>query len=127
MPFIDLQGLDEDYEDHPVAEGEYELRIEDVKDGRNKKNTADQSVVRIKVMNAEEGAGSVFHYLTYPCDTDEPDQVRGKMRNITRFLRMFGIEFEASGFNSEDMIGATGTGLLTQEAYEGRVSNKLRV
>lgn len=127
MPFIEIsEDLNEDYEDKPVAEGEYDLRIIAAEDKRNKADTADMTEVIIEVEGEEgEGAANVFHYINYPSETDNKKQIRFKMLMITAFVRMFEVPFESNGFNSDDLPGLTGRGLLTQELYEKRHSNKL--
>jgi hypothetical protein len=132
MPFIEVEGLGDDYEDHPVAEGTYQLRISDAKDGRNKANTCDQIVVIIQIDSEEdgtpvEGAGAIFHYLTFTADDDTDDVKKFKMRDISRFLHLFNVQFEKKGLNSEDMVGQTGICLVVQDEYEGNVSNKLKL
>jgi|TARA_R110000824_G_scaffold11785_3_gene51731 hypothetical protein len=132
MAFVEVAGLGDDYEDQPVAEGNYNLRIQDARDGRNKANTCDQIVVIIHIDSEEggaptEGAGSIFHYLTFPADVDEDSVKRFKMRDISRFLHLFNVQFEKKGLNSEDMIGQTATCLVVQDEYEGKVSNKLKL
>jgi len=128
--FIEFKDdLTEDYADKAVPEGEYRLRISDANDGRNKKDTADQTEVRLIVEDPDyPNAGMVFHYLTCPSDEDDSRQRRAKMRNITTFLKLFNVPFESKGFNSEDLVGQSADGvLLVQSEYEGRVSNKLRI
>jgi len=128
MPFIEIKGLGDDYEDEVVAEGMYDLRVTDASDGRNKADTADQIRVILNIENSDvENPGAVFHYLTFPCEDDNKEQRRGKMRNISRFLKTFNIPFEKNGVNSEDMIGATGNCLIVGDEFEGTPNNKLRL
>ncbi len=129
MPFIEIkEDLNEDYEDKPVPEGEYDLRIIKATDRRNKADTGDITEIIMSVEGDEGvGAANIFHYLTYPSDDDDSARSRMRMRFLTLFLKMFGVPFESNGFNTEDLVGCTATGLLTQEEYEGRVSNKLKV
>ncbi len=126
MPFINLEGLDGDYEDKPVPEGTYTLRIEAAEDGRNKADTADMTTVRLKVEDADHpDAATIWHYIVYPNGDDKPEAHRRKMRLLQSFLKAFGVPFDPSGFDTEDLIGAVGECALKQEEYEGRVSNKL--
>jgi hypothetical protein len=132
MPFIEATGLGDDYEDQPVAEGNYNLRVYDARDGRNKANTCDQIVAILHIESEEDGtpvngAGSIFHYLTFPATEDEDSVKRFKMRDISRFLHLFNVQFEKKGLNSEDMIGQTATCLVVQDEYEGNISNKLKL
>ncbi len=129
MPFIEIsEDLNEDYEDKPVAEGEYDLRIIAANDKRNKADTGEITEIIIEIEGDEgEGAANVFHYLSYPSEDDDKKKARSKMRFLTDFLKLFEVPFETNGFNSEDLVGCTARGLLSQEEYEGRVSNKLKV
>jgi hypothetical protein len=128
MPFIEVKGLGDEYEDEVVPEGNYDLRITDATDGRNKADTSDQIRVILSVENSEvSNPGAVFHYLTFPNEGDDDEQRRGKMRNITRFLKIFSVPFEKNGVNSEDIVGATGNCLVVMDEFEGIPNNKLRL
>lgn len=114
MPLIEA-NFDQDYEDKPVPEGRYDLRIEQATDQRSKKG-ADQVMCMIRI-DGEEGAAPIFHYLTMPVgrkqaenrgiEPDDDNQTRNKMRFVTRFLHLFGIPYDKKGFNTEDLAGAT--------------------
>ncbi len=136
MPFIEAT-LDQDYEDKPVAEGRYDLRITAAEEMVSKNSGADM-VRCIVQIEGEEKAAPIFHYLVFPVgkkaaaergvDEDDDNKVRNKMRGITRFLHAFNISFEKKGFNSEDLIGATATEIpLVQEDYEGSISNSMKL
>ena len=128
MSFIEVKGLGDDYEDTPVPEGEYELRIVDTREGRNKADTCDQITVLISVEDDEyPNSKTIFHYLTFPGGEDDDNVRRNKMRNLSRFLKLFEVPYEKNGLNSEDMLGLTANCVLTQEEYEGNISNRLRL
>jgi|TARA_Y100000310_G_scaffold345664_1_gene467914 hypothetical protein len=128
MPFIEVPGMGDDYEDEVVPEANYDLRITQATDGRNKADTSDQIQAIIAIENSDvENPGAIFHYLTFPNEDDDDNQRRGKMRNITRFLKVFDIPFEKNGVNSDDMAGSTGNCLVVLGEYEGTPKNELRL
>jgi len=121
MPFIEAD-LGQDYEQEAVPEGRYDLRITDARDGRNKKDTADLTMVMIKIEDKEyPQAATVFHYLNYASESDTEQSRQMKMMMLTRFLVLFGVKFEKDGFNSEDLPGCTAKEvLLKKERLDGR-------
>jgi len=131
MPFIEVKGLGDDYEDVPVAEGRYNLRITDARDQLAKDGESAQILTIVAIESTEDGealednVASVFHYLTFPKASDDVDAVRTKMRMNTRFLKAFNVPFEADGFASEDMPGCTACLLLTQAEWEGNLRNEI--
>ena len=128
MSFLQVEGLGDDYEDEAVPEGSYGLRIVDTREGRNKAATCDQLTVLISVDDDEfPNSKTIFHYLTFPGEADDDNVKRNKMRNVTRFLKLFDVPYEKDGINSEDMVGNTADCVLTQEEYEGNISNRLRL
>ncbi len=128
MPFIEVGGLGDDHEDTVVPEGEYDLRIVAATDKRNKKDTHDMTEVMIKPEDAEyPNPAPVFFYLIYPTKADDDEARHRMMQNITRFLKQFNIKYEKNGFNSEDLVGETAKGLLTQGMYEDQPKNEFKV
>jgi hypothetical protein len=124
MSFIEIEGLGDDYEDKPVPEGEYALRIDNIEEKIAKDGKSPQIMVMVKVEDTDyPDSGTIFHYLTFPNEDDDADKRRTKMRMNTRFLRMFNVTFEKKGFNAEDLIGCTATALLKQDEYEGALKN----
>jgi len=126
MSFIEIEGLGDDYEDKPVPEGEYEVRVEDIKEQTAKDGKSVQIMCMIKVQHPDfPDSATIFHYLTFPNDDDDTEKRRTKMRMNGRFLKAFGVKFEKKGFNGEDIIGCTAMLGLKQEEYEGSVRNSL--
>lgn len=124
MPLISIP-LGDDWEDKAVPDGEYDLVIEDANE-KTSKAGSEMVEVRIAIQDGDyPNSAAVWEYLVFPKEDDEERTKRLQMRNLVRFLTVFGIPFEADGFNSEDLIGATGRCMLKQEEYEGNVSNKL--
>lgn len=129
MPFIEVEGLGDDYEDVIVPESSYNLRVIDAKDQRNKENTCDQILCLIKVEDSEyPNPATIFHYLTFPGPGDDTQKRRDKMRFVTRFLKTFNVAFEKNGVNSEDITGSTASSVLVkQDDYEGVTKNVIQL
>ena len=121
MPYINVD-LDQSYEQEAVPEARYDLRITSAKDGRNKKDTADLTMVVIKIEDPEyPNAATVFHYLNYVSEADTSDARQMKMKMLARFLVLFDVSYEKDGFNSDDLPGCTASGvLLKKERLDGR-------
>jgi hypothetical protein len=132
MGFVEVGGLGDDYEDKIVAEGEYELRINDAKE-QTSKDGALQYMCIIDIEAATSGdeipqnTAPIFHYLTMPKEDDSSDSRRTKMRFLTRFLKAFSIPFEADGFNVEDFSGTTATLLVEQDKYGDNMTNRIKL
>ena len=127
MPFISVP-LDDAKEAEPVPEGEYDLRIVKAEDGESKKGNA-MTTVYIKIEDsAYPNAALLRHWITYP-DKDTPaDQRQMRLLDIKRFLTCFGVAMEGNGFNSDDLLGASGRSFLYQEeGDDGNVYNRLRL
>lgn len=120
MPFIEVEGLNESYEDQVVPEGEYELRVTAAQAKRNKADTRDM-ILAVCAIEGSDVANprSVFYNMNFPNKDDSADGRRLMMQAVTRFLKHFDIAFEANGINPEDMVGATASCLLKQEEIEG--------
>tara|TARA_Y100000310_G_scaffold332879_1_gene409305 strand:- start:2653 stop:3054 length:402 start_codon:yes stop_codon:yes gene_type:complete len=126
MSFLEVEGLGDDYEDKPVPEGEYTVRVDNIEEKTARDGVSAQVMVMLKVEDTDyPDAATIFHYLTFPGPDDEPDKRRTKMRMNTRFLKAFRVPFEKKGFNAEDINGCTATLGLKQEEYEGAMKNVL--
>ena len=118
MAFIEVKGLGDDYEDYPVPEGEYPLRVEGIKEQKAKDGVSDQVMCMIDVTDPDyPNSATIFHYLTFPSEQDDADKRRTKMQMNTRFLKKFRVKFEKTGFNAEDIVGAEATVLLNQKEF----------
>lgn len=135
MPFIEAD-LGQDYEDKPVAEGRYDLRIRDFQEKTNSKG-APITLVIIEI-EGHGDAAPIFHNLSYPVgkklakdlgiEEDTKDIVRFKMQLLTRFLNLFNIPFEKGGFSTEDLPGATASDVfLAQTEFEGVSRNEIKL
>ena len=122
MPFINAT-LGDAQEAAAVPEGNYHLRImkkEDTKTaGKNGKAVRDMTKVFIRIEDPNyPNASMITHYLVYPLAGDDPETKNLMNLNVRRFLAVFEVPWEANGFNTDDLMGAEGDCLLTQEMVE---------
>lgn len=117
MPFIE-QAMDQAHEQDLVPEAEYDLRITQHEVKENSKGTGDNIMCVIEIENPPEGVAHpapIFHYITLVNPSDDAKSKDFKLRMMRRFLEVFSIPFEANGFNDDDLDGATGRCLVTQQ------------
>lgn len=133
MGFINTgKPLDDIPEEEAVPEGEYELEIINVGEPKIKEDTRNTVITcSIRVCDPDfPNARLVSHSMVLPSEQtweQNQDTARMMMRNNKRFLRCFGVEWTADGFETEDLQGATGKCHLVQEEYQGEPVNKLRL
>jgi hypothetical protein len=127
MPFVNV-ALGDAKEPEAAPEGEYDLRIVKSEDGESKAGNP-MTTVYIKIEDsAVPNAALVRHWITYPDRQTPPDQVQMRLLDIARFLQCFGIPHEGAGFNTDDLLGATGRCFVGQEeADDGNVYNRLKL
>ena len=129
MPFIEL-GLGDIKEARSVPADTYALQIENIFEKRNEEKNRDSIMVVINVMNPPAGIENpapIFHYLSFPNSDDDKRNIDFFMLNLKRFLTVFNIPFEANGFDTEDLPGATGECYVEEEEFEGSLKNVLRL
>jgi hypothetical protein len=135
MPFINVDGINDVPEEHPVKDDAYDLTIMEVvttgKDGdplvsEEKGYPMVRCMVRIDGREGED-APPMFHYLVFPLpDTEE--RIRKLMiRNVKRFLHTFGVEWNPSGFEADDLQGATANKIRVKqtERENGDIQNEM--
>jgi hypothetical protein len=118
VSFID-QALQTRKEKEVAPEGEYTLTIEDARlrpDGRNVS-------IRLSIDGHPEYI-AVFHNMALVQDGDDEDKANTKRLFQAAFLEAFDIPFE-DGYDLQDFPGSKGTVRLTQDEYQGRVSNNI--
>lgn len=127
MGFISV-ALDDVKEPTVVPEGEYDLRIVKKEDKESKKGNP-MTVCYIRIEDAAVANPAIIvHYMTPPTADTPMDQVSMRLLDIKRFLQLFGVGYGDGGFDTDDLVGATGRGYLIQEEGEDRVvRNKLRL
>lgn len=118
MPLINI-NLNNVHEPKVMPKGLYTLRISDVevheKDGKE--------VGRILTIDFDgiPEAQPIRHWLSFPqYGNEEQNKTTTKERMLKRFLVAFSIPFDESGFNDQDLYGATATLEVTLEEYTDR-------
>lgn len=120
MPFIAAPVADAT-EDELVPEAEYDLTIESCEEQESKKSGKPMLMCLITIDNPPANITTpapIFHYVSLPDPDDEPKTSRFKLRMIRRLLNTFNVAFEDNGFDSDDLVGAKGTCLVTQQEQQ---------
>lgn len=107
MSFIEMEGIDDVKEAEIQPEGEYNLVITSVTEGRNKDNNRDMIKCRLEFADYPE-AQSILHQIALPNEEDDKDKRKFMLLMLKRFLAVFGVQMEGGGFEVEDLQGATG-------------------
>ena len=102
MGFIEL-NLDGVQEASVVPEGEYDLRVARFEATTSKKGNAMYRAMVLVEDQEYNNALPINHFLVLPTNDDDTDVLNMKLRNIKRFLAAFGIAFEGTGYNDEDV------------------------
>lgn len=123
MSFIDAE-LDAIEEDKPVAEGEYELVITDVKE-KEKDGEASGLLVILEIVGVE-GASNVLHNISFPMAGDDDQKRKNKLKFMKRFLVLFGIPY-AGGLDLTRFPGARAKCNLGQKEWNGEISNEIKL
>lgn len=127
MSFIDTGiNFDDVREDQPVPEGEYDLVIADVKEKNNDSGNLKNLLVIIEIVG-HDGAANVLHNISIPQPEDDAEKVSNKAKFIKRFLQLFNIPFQGGSLNLTDFPGKRAKAFLTQEEYQGTISNKIKL
>lgn len=128
MSFIDLpiENIDEIQEDQPVPEGEYKLVIIDAKEKQDDSG-AIKSLLVICEIEGHDKAANVLHNISLPLPADEPTKVSNKLKFIKRFVQLFKIPTQGGKLNLADFAGKRATCFLTQEEYNGYISNRIKL
>lgn len=110
-------NLDDVPEEQPPSEGLHKLTVVSKEVGRNKDDTRDQIRVAVRC-DDEPDTSLIFNYLTFPNEDDfraaEEGEEKAKqrvtlmLRSTKRFLHCFGIEWDAEGFDPDELDGAQG-------------------
>jgi hypothetical protein len=128
MSFIDLpiNNIDDIQEDQPVPEGEYNLVIIDCKERKNESEEL-KGLLIICEIEGHQGAANVLHNMALPLPGDDPTKVSNKLKFIKRFVSLFKIPVNGGKLNPSDFPGKRAKAFLTQEEYNGDVSNKIKL
>lgn len=128
MSFIDLpiNDIDDIQEDQPVPEGEYNLVITDCKE-RADESGAIKGLLIICEIEGQTGAANVLHNMALPLPADEQEKVSNKLKFIKRFVQLFKIDVKGGKLNPQDFLGKRAKAWLTQDEYNGTISNKIKL
>lgn len=126
MSFINAQ-LDQSVKEPEAApEGEYDLRI--AKTTRKESKSGNMMTEVMITVEGEQGVAPVYHYLIDVTKDTPAQQADMRRLELKRFMQMFGVKFQPDGYDDEDLQGATGRCMLTQEeGDDGVVRNRLRL
>ena len=126
MSFI---PMNEDYdavqENQPVPEGEYTLVIDNVKEKQDDAGNIKGLLVICQIVGADD-AQNVMHNLSLPLDTDDETKRKNKLLFMKRLLTLFNIPF-SGGIDLQQFPGKQAKCFLTQEDYQGTISNKIKL
>lgn len=130
MPLIRAEDLGADVEDRAAKEGRYDLRILK-SEYKTTKSGNDHMLAVLIGIDGEDGVMPFSHYLTEPKESDEQRIKRMRIRDLKRFLTMFGVPFD-QGFDMEeqagDLVGCTASNaMVTVEEYDGGTTNRLKL
>lgn len=126
VPFGDVS------EEKVAPEGTYDLRVIR-KEWVTSRNSGRPMLSAYIAIESDDGeAYTPFgHWCVLPTDEDwQEDRRKAEMfvRNLRRFLSVFGVEWTPDGFDDEELDGATGRCLVTiEEDDEGVLRNRLRL
>lgn len=133
MPLVNVP-FNQAAEQEPVPEGTYDLRVQRFERRTSKAgNDMYSAMLVIEDPNYPNAAPvNEFFILPKPCDPGDSEQTRKNatnLRKLWRFLEAFGISYEQTGFNDEEVEGATGRCLLGQQedTESGEIRNTLRL
>ena len=128
MSFIDLPIDDMEHivEDQPVPEGEYTLVVSDCKE-RNNESGELKGLLVICEIEGQTNAANVLHNISLPLPGDEAEKISNKLKFLKRFMQLFGIAAKGNQLNPQDFLGKRAKAFLTQEEYQGAVSNRIKL
>lgn len=129
MPLIRASDLGDDFEDKPVKEGKYDLRITSSK-AKTAKSGRRMVAVGLNVEGPEgDGAATIFHNVLFPTEDDDNAQKRRSLRDLKRFMTVFGINDDQDlDPDAEDVgsnwVGSTGSCQVVQTEMQDSSGNK---
>ena len=129
MPFIPI-NLNEAEEPKPVVHGKYDLVVSACEETLTREQQKPQFKVTILIQGHDD-APPVWHYVGIPGTDEEPDKAKFKALLLRRFLNLFKVSYDPSGFDTEkiamEIVGATANAELQISEYNGNTSNVLIV
>lgn len=128
MSFIELpiENIDDIQEDQPVPEGEYNLVVIDAKEKQDDAGNV-KGLLIICEIEGYDHAANVLHNISLPLPGDEDTKVSNKLKFIKRFVQLFKIPTHGGKLNLQDFAGKRAKAFLTQEEYNGNISNRIKL
>lgn len=128
MSFIELpiENIDDIQEDQPVPEGEYNLVVIDAKEKQDDAGNV-KGLLVICEIEGYDHAANVLHNISLPLPGDEDTKVSNKLKFIKRFVQLFKIPMQGGKLNLQDFLGKRAKAFLTQEEYNGTISNRIKL
>ena len=96
-----------------VPEGEYQVRVVNAEMKTSQKTGGQYLNIRLELPDESDSKG-VTHIIMLPAEDDDDKKKNGRLRNLNTFYECFGVDY-ANGVETEDLIGLTGWGLITEE------------
>jgi hypothetical protein len=99
-----------------AEEGRYDLRVvnKNLKDSKS----GDRKVLHLTIMVEDVAdVAPMMHFLTFPNKKDwddEPDMAKNFIRRVKRFCELFGVAWQADGFDADALDGATAESVLVK-------------
>lgn len=138
-PLIQAFSQEDSYEDQPADAGVYDLRITSAKikeAGESAKRPGAKYIAFGIVIEGQDGAATIFENKNIPWtddnpgpngERDEPASVRMMLRDLRRFLKVFGIPEDADieeEHIADTFVGATGKCAVTKVEAKDRDGQK---
>lgn len=115
MPLVKAP-LEDDFESQPVPEGNYDLRIQSAEDKDSAAGNA-MTAIMITIEDPDHpNATPIFFFLNYPPKEHEYYDLMWQQNK--RFLTVFDVPYDKSGFNTDDLDGATGNCFVEHNMVE---------
>jgi hypothetical protein len=125
MPLIKASELGEDLEDKVVPEGNYPLRITSSKAKTSKAGDRRMVAIGMVIEGTEgEGAATVWHNVLFPKDDDDGAATRRWMRDLKRFLTVFGLPTDQDIDPDAEDCGAEWVGATTENGHLTNVAER---
>jgi len=124
MAFINM-NLGEAKEKEVLPEGEYDLVIEDYTPVME-----NDKLIALSVRHSVDGhpeAKAVFNRINLPTEGDTEEKRNNKLLFAIAYLALFGIEWTAAGFDTDELQGSRGKCFLKVQEYEGVLSNQIKL
>jgi len=116
MAFIEV-AIGEAVQKEAMPEGSYNLVVTEAKPYHNDNSGKDSIECSIGFEDHIEAA-NIKHFIALPHESDEAEKRNNKLLGLKKFLEKFGVPFEDTGLNIEDINGARARIFVEQETDE---------